>query len=147
MLKIPLGQVAEDQIPNATDSMLDAFAGYLKPELAVNATFQRERILTQYEVAADNKTVRLKVLKSVLSARVGFFDGFDIRIYWHRNRPNELAIGVHARSRFTDYCFTGIFIGAAVIAGAFCVYRGRFIENEMWLLLPFWQFRLPQCHT
>ena len=134
MIKLPLGNIAEDLIPNAVDSMLDAIAVHLKPTLPAHTSMRLERVLLQYEVAADNKTVRLKVLKKLLLARTGILDGFNISIFWHRDRPAEITIAVDAMSRLVDHSFTGVFVAAALIAGVISLRRGRIRESEIWLL-------------
>ena len=115
-ISIPLGKVADDDIECGIRTISDDVADELQRLLGPECRIEREELLVQNEVAADNRTVYLKAVQKQLTVRIGTFDGVNIEFAWLRRRKEEMSITISTKSLFLEWCFRAVFVISGAVA-------------------------------
>jgi hypothetical protein len=113
---IPLGNISADDIPASCESLIDRVAADLFENFGTGISVSMTNIVTQHQVADDNKTVGLFTLKRDLNMRVGLTEGVTVNFSWHRKCPEELLVSIRHGSCLEDWGFYIVFVAAGLTA-------------------------------
>jgi hypothetical protein len=140
---ILMGKLSDSEIKAGVEAAAQRTQAVLSSSLGKDFRITTIAIATQHEVAANNKTVKLKHIAKEIRLRRGLFEGATVRVVWNRRRNIEARMVFDSGVEFEKWMLYGA-LGAALLLAVILVFftnaincgRIAFFFVFMILLIP-----------